>query len=80
MYRISFKEELPTFLEIRRKARKTVNGNGLGKVILTLQAKLSAHLNQHSAYSFTELCRLVKAKNLAIYTARKNRLTVNLGQ
>lgn len=49
-----------------------VTGNGMGKAILMLQAKLSAHLNQHRAYSFTELCRLVKAKNLAIYTARKN--------
>lgn len=49
-----------------------VNGNGLGKVIFMLQAKLSVHLNQHSTYSFTELCRLVKAKNLAVYTARKN--------
>lgn len=43
-----------------------VNGNGLGKAILMLQAKLSAHLNQHSTYSFRELCRLVKAQNLAI--------------
>lgn len=54
------------FLEIRQKARKMVNGNGLGKAILMLQAKLSAHLNQHSTYSFRELCRLVKAQNLAI--------------
>lgn len=71
MYRTSLKEELPIFLEIRRKVRKMVNGNGLGKVILMLQAKLSVHLNQHSTYSLTELCRLVKAKNLAVYTARK---------
>lgn len=49
-----------------------VNGNSLGKGILMLQAKLSAHLNQHSTYSFRELCRLVKAQNLAIYTAMEN--------
>lgn len=49
-----------------------VNGNGLGKGILMLQAKLSAHLNQHSTYSFRELCRLVKAQNLATTTAREN--------
>lgn len=53
-----------------------VNGNGLGKAILMLQAKSSAHLNQHSTYSFRELCRLVKAQNLDIYiyvyTARES--------
>lgn len=43
-----------------------VNGNSLGKVILVLQAKLSIHLNQCSVYPFTELCALMKAKNLAI--------------
>lgn len=48
------------------------NGNGLGKAILTLQAKLSTRLNQHTTYSFTEFCKRMKPKILAVYTVRKN--------